>query len=157
LETSTVRPAASIATVSEGGIGVGSDHRICEATGADDLSRTVRRNTLLLAAVTAVNSVVLQLGSAVSSLTFVLVTEDRDLLGLGPAIFLISSGLTAVVAGQAMDRYGRRPVLAAGFVAASAGCALTALATDPGRLWARCWARRCSPRCSRTARSIRAR
>jgi MFS family permease len=96
----------------------------------DDLSRTIRRNTLILAAVTAVNSVVLQLASAVSSLTFVLVTGDRDLLGLGPAVFLVASGLTAVVAGRAMDRYGRRPVLAAGFVAASAGCALTALATN---------------------------
>jgi MFS family permease len=96
----------------------------------DDLSRTIRRNTVILAAVTAVNSVVLQLASAVSSLTFVLVTGDRDLLGLGPAVFLVASGLTAVVAGRAMDRYGRRPVLAAGFVAASAGCALTALATN---------------------------
>jgi MFS family permease len=100
----------------------------------DDLSRTIRRNTLLLAAVTAVNSVVLQLASAVSSLTFVLVTGERGLLGLGPAIFLTASGLTAVVAGRAMDRYGRRPVLAAGFVAAAAGCALTALATRTSSL-----------------------
>ncbi len=94
-----------------------------------ELDRTIRRNTLLLATVTAVNSVVLQLASAVSSITFVLVTGQRGLLGLGPAIFLTSSGLTAVVAGRTMDRYGRRPVLAAGFVAAAAGCALTALAT----------------------------
>ena len=94
-----------------------------------DLDRTIRRNTLVLATVTAVNSVVLQLASAVSSITFVLVTGERGLLGLGPAIFLTSSGLTAVVAGRTMDRYGRRPVLAAGFVAAAAGCALTALAT----------------------------
>ena len=94
-----------------------------------DLDRTIRRNTLILATVTAVNSVVLQLASAVSSITFVLVTGERGLLGLGPAIFLTSSGLTAVVAGRTMDRYGRRPVLAAGFVAAAAGCALTSLAT----------------------------
>jgi MFS family permease len=94
-----------------------------------DLDRTIRRNTLILATVTAVNSVVLQLASAVSSITFVLVTGERGLLGLGPAIFLTSSGLTAVVAGRTMDQYGRRPVLAAGFVAAAAGCALTSLAT----------------------------
>ncbi len=94
-----------------------------------DLDRTVRRSTLLLAATTAVNSVVLQLASAVSSVTFVLVTGERGLLGLGPAVFLVSSGLTAVVAGRSMDRFGRRPVLAVGFLAASAGCALTALAT----------------------------
>ncbi len=94
-----------------------------------ELSRTIRRNTLILAAVTAVNSAVLQLAAAVSSLTFVLVTGERGLLGLGPAIFLISSGLTAIVAGHAMDRYGRRPVLAAGFLASAAGCSLNALAT----------------------------
>ena len=94
-----------------------------------DLDRTIRRNTVILATVTAVNSVVLQLASAVSSITFVLVTGQRGLLGLGPAIFLTSSGLTAVVAGRTMDRYGRRPVLAAGFVAAATGCALTSLAT----------------------------
>jgi MFS family permease len=95
----------------------------------EQLARTVRRNTLLLATVNAVNSVVLQLAAAVSSLTFVLVTGHKGLLGLGPAIFLTSSGLTAVVAGRSMDRYGRKPVLAAGFVTLSAGCALNALAT----------------------------
>jgi MFS family permease len=93
------------------------------------LDRTIRRNTLLLAAVTAVNSVVLQLASAVSTITFVLVTGEKGLLGLGPAVFLTSSGLTAGVAGRTMDRFGRRPVLAAGFLAAAAGCGLTALAT----------------------------
>jgi MFS family permease len=97
-----------------------------------DLDRTIRRSTLLLAATTALNSVVLQLAAAVSSVTFVLVTGERDLLGLGPAIFLTASGLTAVVAGQSMDRFGRRPVLAAGFLASSVGCALTALATHLG-------------------------
>jgi MFS family permease len=95
----------------------------------DDLTRTIRRNTLLLAAVTAVNSAVLQLAAAVSSLTFVLVTGRRGLLGLGPAIFLTSSGVTAVLAGRSMDRFGRRPVLAAGFVCTIAGCCVNALAT----------------------------
>jgi MFS family permease len=95
-----------------------------------DLDRVVRRNTRLLSAVNAVNSVVLQLAAAVSSLTFVLVTGHHGLLGLGPAIFLTSSGLTAVVAGRSMDRFGRRPVLAAGFVTLSAGCALNALAAS---------------------------
>jgi MFS family permease len=95
-----------------------------------DLSRTVRRNTLLLAGVTAVNSAVLQLAAAVSSLTFVLVTGQRGLLGLGPAIFLSSSAVSAIVAGHAMDRFGRRPVLAVGFAASAAGCGLNALATQ---------------------------
>jgi MFS family permease len=89
----------------------------------------VRRNTVLLAATMAVNSAVLQLVAAVSSLTFVLVTGVRGLLGLGPAIFLTASALTAVPAGGMMDRFGRTPVMSAGFVLGAAGCALTALAT----------------------------
>ena len=89
----------------------------------------VRRNTLLLAATMAVNSAVLQLVAAVSSLTFVLVTGVRGLLGLGPAIFLTASALTAMPAGRLMDRFGRTPVMTVGFVLGAAGCALTALAT----------------------------
>jgi MFS family permease len=89
----------------------------------------VRRNTVLLAATMAVNSAVLQLVAAVSSLTFVLVTGVRGLLGLGPAIFLTASALTAMPAGRMMDRFGRTPVMSVGFVLGSAGCALTALAT----------------------------
>ena len=92
----------------------------------------VRRNTLLLAATLALNSCLFQLAAAVNSLTFVLITGIRGLLGLGPAIFLASSGLAALPAGRAMDRYGRRPVIVAGFVIAAAGCSLTALATRTG-------------------------
>lgn len=94
-----------------------------------DLDRAIRRNTLLLSATTAVYSAVLQLAAAVSTLTFVLVTGQKGLLGLGPAIFLSSSGVTAAFAGRAMDRFGRRPVIVAGFVSSAAGCALNALAT----------------------------
>jgi MFS family permease len=89
----------------------------------------IRRNTVILSATMAVNSAVLQLTAAVSSLTFVLVTGVRGLLGLGPAIFLTSSGLTAVPAGRLMDRVGRTPVMTAGFILGASGCALTALAT----------------------------
>jgi MFS family permease len=90
----------------------------------------VRRNTLILAAAMAVYSSVLQLVAAVSSITFVLVTGVEGLLGLGPAIFLTASALTAVPAGRSMDRFGRRPVIAGGYLAATAGCSLTALATN---------------------------
>jgi MFS family permease len=89
----------------------------------------VRRNTVLLAATMAVNSAVLQLVAAVSSLTFVLVTGVRGLLGLGPAIFLTASALTSMPAGRLMDRFGRTPIMSAGFVLGAGGCALTALAT----------------------------
>jgi MFS family permease len=95
-----------------------------------DLTRVVRRNTFLLAATLAVNSAVVQLVAAVSSLTFVHVTGVRGLLGLGPAIFLVSSGALGAVGGRAMDSLGRRPVLVAGFLAGAVGCAVTALATS---------------------------
>jgi MFS family permease len=93
------------------------------------MTHVVRRNTLLLAATMAVNSAVLQLVAAVSSLTFVLVTGVRGLLGLGPAIFLTASALTSMPAGRMMDRFGRKPVMSFGFVVGAIGCAVTALAT----------------------------
>ena len=80
----------------------------------------------------AVYSAVLQLVAAVSSITFVLVTGVRGLLGLGPAIFLLASALAALPAGRAMDRIGRRPVIAGGYLSATVGCCLTALATNVG-------------------------
>lgn len=97
-----------------------------------NLDRQVRRNTLILAAAMAVYSSVLQLVAAVSSITFVLVTGVEGLLGLGPAIFLTASALTAVPAGRLMDRLGRKPVIAGGYVSAAVGCSLTALATNLG-------------------------
>jgi MFS family permease len=89
----------------------------------------IRRNTALLGAANAVNSAVLQLVAAVSSLTFVLVTGIEGLLGLGPAIYLASSGLAALPAGRLMDRVGRIPVVAGGFVLVAVGCVVTALST----------------------------
>jgi MFS family permease len=94
-----------------------------------DLNRIVRRNTLLLAATLAVNSAVVQLVAAVSSLTFVLVTGVKGLLGLGPAIFLVAAAVTGAISGRAMDRYGRKPVLVVGFLVGGTGCAVTALGT----------------------------
>ena len=93
------------------------------------MALNVKRNTILLAAALAINSCLFQLAAAVSSLTFVQITGIEGLLGLGPAIFLASSGLAALPAGRAMDRFGRVPVIAAGFVVAAIGCSLVALAT----------------------------
>ena len=47
----------------------------------------IARNTATLAVIQALYSAVLQLGAAVLSLSFVLVTGFRSLLGAGPAIF----------------------------------------------------------------------
>ena len=87
----------------------------------------VRRNTFLLSAALATNSAMLQLSAAVASLTLVAVLDVEGLLGLGPAIVLASSALAALPAGRAMDRIGRVPVLAAGYLTGAAGCALAAL------------------------------
>jgi MFS family permease len=87
----------------------------------------IRRNTLLLSAALAANSGMLQLSAAVASLTLVLVLGVDGLLGLGPAIVLASGALAALPAGRAMDRYGRVPVIAAGFAVGGLGGALAGL------------------------------
>jgi MFS family permease len=87
----------------------------------------VSRNTALLSASLAANSAMLQLSAAVASITLVLVLDVEGLLGLGPAIVLGCGALAALPAGRAMDRVGRVPVLAAGFVTGAAGCGLAAL------------------------------
>jgi MFS family permease len=96
-------------------------------SASDIASLPIRRNTILLAAAMAVLSATLQLVAAVASLTFVLVSGIAGLLGLGPAIFLASSGLSAQAAGRMMDRFGRRPVIAVGFVVGAIGTTVTAL------------------------------
>jgi MFS family permease len=92
----------------------------------------IARNTATLAVIQALYSAVLQLGAAVLSLSFVLVTGFRSLLGAGPAIFLAASALSAFPAGRAMDRFGRVPVIAVGFLLGSIGYTLAAVGTHWG-------------------------
>jgi MFS family permease len=87
----------------------------------------VRRNTVLLAASLAANSAMLQLSAAVATLTVVLVVGVKGLVGLGPAIVLGTGALFALPAGRAMDRFGRVPVLIAGFSLGVAGGVLAAI------------------------------
>jgi MFS family permease len=94
---------------------------------ADSAHLPIRRNTVLLASALAMSSAMLQLSAAVASLTLVNVLDIEGLLGLGPAIVLASGALASLPAGRAMDRVGRVPVLAGGFVTGAAGCALAAL------------------------------
>src|SRR4029078_8927878 len=70
---------------------------------------------------------VLQLATAVATITLVLVTGVESILGLGPAISVRTRALRALPAGRLMDRHGRVPVLAGGFVIGMVGCILTAL------------------------------
>jgi siroheme synthase len=69
----------------------------------------IRRNTVILSATMAVNSAVLQLTAAVSSLTFVLVTGVRD-ASVWARRSSSRPGLTAVAVGRLMDA-GRTPVM----------------------------------------------
>jgi len=92
----------------------------------------IRRNTLLLSAALAANSGMLQLSAAVASLTLVLVLGVDQLLGLGPAIVLASGALAALPAGRLMDRIGRVPVIAGGFVVGGIGGGLAALGSASG-------------------------
>ncbi|HEU0248971.1 MAG TPA: MFS transporter [Gaiellaceae bacterium] len=70
---------------------------------------------------------VIQLAVAVATITLVLVTGIESILGFGPAIFLTAGALAALPAGRLMDRLGRVPVIAGGFVVGMLGCVLTAL------------------------------
>jgi len=90
-------------------------------------SYPVRRNTFLLSLSLVLLSGVLQLAVAVATITLVLVTGIESILGLGPAIFLTAGALAALPAGRLMDRVGRVPVIAGGFVVGMLGCMLTAL------------------------------
>jgi MFS family permease len=87
----------------------------------------VRRNTVLLSVCLVLLSGVLQLAVAVATITLVLVTGIESILGLGPAIFLTAGALAALPAGRLMDRFGRVPVIAGGFVVGMVGCIATAL------------------------------
>ena len=87
----------------------------------------IRRNATLLAAAMATQSAAAQLSAAMSSITFALVTGVSSLLGLGPALTMVSSALTAQVAGRLMDRGGRIPVLTSGYIAGAGGAVLLAI------------------------------
>jgi len=87
----------------------------------------IRKNTILLAACLVTLSGTVQLVVAVSTVTLVLVTGVEGILGLGPAIFLTAAAIASLPAGRLMDRFGRVPVIAGGFVVGSLGCGITAL------------------------------
>lgn len=91
------------------------------------MTGAVRRNTILLSLCLLTLSGVLQLAVAVATITLVLVTGIESILGLGPAIFLTAGALAALPAGRLMDRVGRMPVIAGGFVVGATGCVLTAI------------------------------
>ena len=86
----------------------------------------VKRNAFLLAGGLVCNSGMFQLAAALSSLTLVAVTGITGILGLGPAIFLVSGAIAVGPAGRLMDRVGRMPVIRGGFAAGAVGCGVVA-------------------------------
>jgi MFS family permease len=90
----------------------------------------VVRNTVLLSAGMAALYGMNQLTVAVATTTFALVSDRDGLAGIGPAIFLVTAAFGAFVAGRAMDRFGRVPVLAGGFGLGILGCVLTGFGTS---------------------------
>jgi MFS family permease len=95
----------------------------------------IRRNTVLLSLCMTALSGMFQLVAAISSLTFVLVTGVEGLLGLGPAIFLVSAAFASGMAGRAMDRFGRVPVIAGGFAIGAVGAIVTGLGAQTVSAW----------------------
>lgn len=81
----------------------------------------VRRTVLLLAAGMALLYAAIQLAAAMATLTFALVTGFEAGIGFAPALFLVTGALAALPAGRAMDRFGRMPVLAMGFLVGASG------------------------------------
>jgi len=86
-----------------------------------------RRNAFLLAGGLVCLSGMIQLAVALGTVTIVAVTGVKSILGLGPAVFLVSGALAVGPAGRLSDRLGRMPVIRGGFVLGVAGPALVAL------------------------------
>lgn len=87
----------------------------------------VRRNMLLLAGGMAALYGMVQLTTAVATVTFVSAGGSPALVGFAPAVFLAAAALAALPAGRAMDRRGRGQILALGFVAGLLGSSTAAL------------------------------
>jgi MFS family permease len=87
----------------------------------------IRRNIALLSGAVAASTAMLQLVAAAAAISLDRVLGAEGLLGLGPAVVLGAGALAGVPAGRAMDRFGRVPVLAAGFGVGAGGCGLAAL------------------------------
>lgn len=101
-------------------------HNNATLSPASSLTKTIARNTLLLAASMAALYAMGQLVLAVAAPTFATLTGMPLLAGMGPALFMLSGSIAALLGGRAMDRFGRVPVLAAGFGVGLCGALITA-------------------------------
>ncbi|MGH2379117.1 MAG: MFS transporter [Candidatus Limnocylindria bacterium] len=90
-----------------------------------DMTSVVRRNTFLLAAYLAFNWAVIQLTMSVASITMERLTGVPELVGIAPAVAILALGAATIPAGRYMDRHGRVPGIAIGFLGALAGAVVT--------------------------------
>jgi MFS family permease len=85
-----------------------------------------RRNALLLAGGLVLHGGMIQLAVALSTVTIVAVTGTEGILGLGPAVYLVSGALAVAPAGRLSDSVGRITVIRGGYVLGVCGPVLTA-------------------------------
>ncbi len=89
-----------------------------------DLSRTIRRNTIVLAACLALSWAVVQLVFTVAAPVLSGLTRRPALAGFGPALALTFWAVATLLVGRYMDARGRVPGIRLGFVAGAVGCTL---------------------------------
>ncbi|MGL6279908.1 MAG: MFS transporter [Gaiella sp.] len=85
-----------------------------------------RRNALLLAGGLVLHGGMIQLAVALGTVTIVAVTGTEGILGLGPAVYLLSGALAVAPAGRLSDSVGRITVIRGGYVLGVVGPVLTA-------------------------------
>jgi MFS family permease len=100
-----------------------------EATGA---RAEVRRNTALLTTAQVALWTAVGAFAAFGPITAFELTERRSAAAVFFAIYYLAAATSARIAGRAMDRLGRRPGLAAGYVALGLGGAVAYLGVSAG-------------------------
>ena len=85
-----------------------------------------RRNALLLAGGLVLHGGMIQLAVALGTVTIVAVTGREGVLGVGPAVYLLSGALAVAPAGRLSDSVGRITVIRGGYVLGVIGPAVTA-------------------------------
>lgn len=91
-----------------------------------------RRNALLLAGGLVLHGGMIQLAVALGTVTIVAVTGKEAVLGLGPAVYLVSGALAVAPAGRLSDSLGRITVVRGGYLLGVVGPVLTAAGCATG-------------------------
>ena len=94
------------------------------------LDRVIRRNTITLASGLAIGWSIIQLQAALTAITTEILTGHTWSAGIASALFSVTLGLVAIPAGRLMDRVGRGPVIAGGFVVAALAAAVLFVAVS---------------------------